>query len=127
MKQTETSYCRDTDCFEAGMMHKHPTVLDHTAERLAKAAGILRELTTQERTYWLNEAHALIAYIQDDQAPRYPCAREGCEIQDEQSAAYTLSGGYGSTILDCEPDLYFCSLQCLREWVTTGWAKDITQ
>jgi hypothetical protein len=57
----------------------------------------------------------------------YKCDRYGCNQVDMVAPPYTLSGGYGSTILDCEPDVHFCSLQCLREWVNTGWAKDVTK
>ena len=108
--------CFDVDCSDAGEMHIHPTLRD----RIAKA---IREEGSPEAA-----ADRITNLIEEENSrPRFRCANDSCPSPVLEYNAYTLSGGYGSTILDCEPDLTFCSLQCIREWITTGWAKDITQ
>lgn len=51
------------------------------------------------------------------------CDRDGCQQTEMQCDPYTIRGGYGSTVMDCE-ERHFCSLKCLREWVNTGEFKD---
>jgi hypothetical protein len=95
------------------------------SQAITRVIESLNAILKEDLAEYSSDIRQHIQAIVDNELHHYQCAREGCPEQWMQYNPYTLSGGYGSTVLDMEPDLTFCSLQCLRLWVTTGVYKDV--